>query len=144
MPLNHTLTGDHTCNLGMCPDWDRNRSLLVYGMMFQPTEPYQPGPLSSFERPKILCPELHSQMFHILSSPPIQAGVMPTSVRLLVVGRLVTVSPDCTHQCARVAQTRWFHKKPVQYQGEGRDAVPLVPRVNVERTKGIYSFTQLP
>ena len=32
-------TGDWTYNLGMCPDWESNLQILVYGMMLQPAEP---------------------------------------------------------------------------------------------------------
>ena len=47
LPPAHALapTRDWTHNLDMCPDQESNQWLLVYGMILQTTEPYQPGPL---------------------------------------------------------------------------------------------------
>ena len=36
-------TGDQTCNLALCPDWELNPEAFSDGMMLQPSEPHQPG-----------------------------------------------------------------------------------------------------
>ena len=42
LPLVYAPTRDHTCNLGMCPDWESNlRSFGLQGNA-QPTEPHWP------------------------------------------------------------------------------------------------------
>ena len=41
--LIHTLTADHTCNLGMGPVQESNPQLLVYRTMLQPSKPHWPG-----------------------------------------------------------------------------------------------------
>ena len=48
LPPVCTPTGDWTHNLGMCPDWESNHSLLVYGKIFQPTEPPSQGDVTCF------------------------------------------------------------------------------------------------
>ena len=43
LPTICSLTGDQTCNLGMCPDQQLNHNLLVQGVMLQPIEPPSQG-----------------------------------------------------------------------------------------------------
>ena len=47
LPPIGTPTKDQTHNLGMCPDQDWARNLLVYGMMLQPIE--QPAKADSIQ-----------------------------------------------------------------------------------------------
>ena len=43
LPLVHAIIGDLTCNLGMCPDWNRTSDLLVYRRVLQPNESHRHG-----------------------------------------------------------------------------------------------------
>ena len=43
LPFVRTQTRDQTHNLGVCPDQESNPQPFSYRMMFQPTEPHQPG-----------------------------------------------------------------------------------------------------
>ena len=36
-------TGDQTCNLALCPDWELNPEAFSDGMMLQPSEPHRSG-----------------------------------------------------------------------------------------------------
>ena len=51
LQILHTWTGDHTRNLGVCPDQESNPQHFRYGMALQPTEPYCPGLIQLFFNP---------------------------------------------------------------------------------------------
>ena len=44
----HALTGNQTCNLGICPDQESNLQPFSFMRTFQPTESHQPGQYMSF------------------------------------------------------------------------------------------------
>lgn len=46
--LSYALTGFGTHNLGMCPDWESNQHLLVYGAILQSSELHGQGENSLF------------------------------------------------------------------------------------------------
>ena len=71
LPPICTPTRYWPCNLGMRSDWDQIPNLLVYRMMFQPTEPHWPGILCFcyFYTCFVIC-FYTLFLFHFLSSLP--------------------------------------------------------------------------
>ena len=67
-PPVHTLMGDWTWNLGMCPDRESNCKVLVYGMTLQPTEPPGQGIYHIFFiHSSVNCRRLYWVVFSLMS-----------------------------------------------------------------------------